>query len=79
MFALVNWIKVAALPRARPVHAREPVDLRGALPRRGRLDLGRRLLVRRVPGERFYTIVYVLLILVGLKLLGRSGRARLSD
>jgi hypothetical protein len=25
--------------------------------------------VRRVPGERFYTIVYVLLILVGLKLL----------
>ena len=26
------------------------------------------LLVRRVSGERFYTVIYVLLILVGIKL-----------
>ena len=33
------------------------------------------LLVRRVPGERFYTAIYILLILVGLKLVWQGARA----
>src|SRR3954469_19823844 len=36
------------------------------------------LLVRRVPGERFYTAIYILLILVGLKSSGKA-RVRSSD
>ena len=57
------------LYRARPVHPREP---RPPRPRSSRSRSSRRIagvwLVRRVPAERFYTIIYWLLIAVGLKL-----------
>ena len=71
-----------ALPRARAVHAtRTSTTLRGPVPARDRLDLGRRLAgASDVSGERFYTVVYYLLIVVGLKLIhdGLRGAHRLT-
>ena len=71
----------AALHRARPVHAREPRRPSAVLFPLAILPTWAGVwLVRRVPGERFYTIVYALLVLVGLKLMldGASGARRES-
>ncbi len=67
VFALVNWIKVPpyiALGQFTP----EPRHLGGPLPRRDRLDLARRAAGAPRVGRAFYTFIYVLLVLVGIKL-----------
>jgi uncharacterized membrane protein YfcA len=58
-----------ALPRPRPVHDREPRDVLALFPVAIASTWAGVWLVRRVPAERFYTIIYILLIAVGLKLL----------
>jgi uncharacterized protein len=69
LFALINWIKVPPY-WALGQFTRENLSTAGALfPVAVLTTFLGVWLVRRVPGERFYTIVYVLLILVGLKLL----------
>jgi uncharacterized protein len=69
LFALINWIKVPPY-WALGQFTRENLSTAAALfPVAVLTTFLGVWLVRRVPGERFYTIVYVLLILVGLKLL----------
>jgi uncharacterized membrane protein YfcA len=68
-FAIVNWIKVpayAALGQFTPANAIAAAVL---LPVAVLASLAGVRLVRRVSIERFYTIVYVLMIVAGGKLL----------
>jgi uncharacterized membrane protein YfcA len=69
VFALVNWIKVAPyLALGQFTH--ENLETSAALfPVAIASTWAGVLLVRRVTGERFYTIVYCLLIVVGVKLI----------
>ena len=68
-FAALNWIKVPAYvalgqftrPNALATLALLPIAILGSL-------AGVKL-VRKVPAERFYTIIYVLMVAAGLKLL----------
>jgi hypothetical protein len=69
VFALINWIKVApylALGQFTPQNLASSAAL---FPVAILSTWAGVLLVRRVTGDSFYTIVYVLLILVGSKLL----------
>jgi uncharacterized protein len=75
LFALINWIKVPpywALGQFTPENLSTAAALFPVAVLTTFLGVW---LVRRVSGERFYTIVYVLLILVGLKLLVDGARA----
>ena len=68
VFALVNWLKVLpyiALGQFTPANLATSAAL---FPVAIASTWAGVLLVRRVPGEKFYTIVYFLLILVGIKL-----------
>src|SRR5205085_11560057 len=68
-FAVVNWIKVpayAALGQFTIENAEATLVL---LPLAVLASFAGVKLVRKVPTERFYTIVYVLMIVAGLKLL----------
>jgi uncharacterized membrane protein YfcA len=74
-FALVNWLKVPAyiaLGQFSPENLATAVALFPVAVLSTWLGV---LLVRRVSGERFYTIVYCLLVLVGLKLLWDGAAA----
>jgi uncharacterized membrane protein YfcA len=77
-FALINWIKVPpymALGQFSP----ENLSTSAALfPLAVATTWAGVLLVRRVPAERFYLIVYSLLVLVGLKLIWDGGWALLG-
>jgi uncharacterized protein len=78
LFALVNWSKVPpyiALGQFSP----ENLGTAAALfPIAVASTWAGVLLVRRVPGERFYTLVYLLLVLVGLKLVWDGASALIS-
>jgi uncharacterized membrane protein YfcA len=69
LFALVNWIKVPPY-LALGQFTTENLGTSFALfPVAIASTWAGVWLVRRVPAERFYTIIYILLIAVGLKLL----------
>jgi uncharacterized membrane protein YfcA len=75
LFALINWLKVPpyiALGQFSPENLATSFVLFPVAVASTWLGV---LLVRRVPAERFYSVVYCLLVLVGLKLLwdGVSG------
>jgi len=63
LLAATNWMKVPAYAPG-PVHPPDPDHSAVLLPWPG-LDLGRGWLVRRVPAEGFYKVIYLLLIAVG--------------
>jgi uncharacterized membrane protein YfcA len=75
-FALVNWIKVPAYVALGQFTRDNALATAVLLPFAVLASLAGVKLVRRVPGERFYTIVYWLMIVAGAKLLldgvGRS-------
>ena len=77
LFAAINWIKLPPYV-ALGQFTRENLLTSAALFPLAVLAtwLGV-LLVRRISGERFYTAIYILLILVGLKLVWQGARAAL--
>ena len=68
-FAAVNWIKVPAYLALGQLTAANAVATLALLPFAVGASLAGVRLVRRVPGERFYRIVYLLMIVAGAKLL----------
>jgi hypothetical protein len=68
-FAIVNWIKVPAYVALGQFTRENALATLALLPVAILASLAGVKLVRRVSGERFYTIVYWLMILAGLKLL----------
>ncbi|HEX8215853.1 MAG TPA: sulfite exporter TauE/SafE family protein [Allosphingosinicella sp.] len=68
-FATVNWIKVPAYVALGQFTAANALAALVLLPFAVGASLAGIKLVRRVPGERFYRIVYALMILAGAKLL----------
>ena len=68
-FAAVNWIKVPAYAALGQFTAANAAAAAALLPLAIASSLAGVKLVRKVPVERFYTIVYVLMIVAGLKLL----------
>ena len=68
-FAIVNWVKVPAYLALGQFTAANAVAAAILLPFALAASLAGVRLVRRVPGERFYTIVYWLMIVAGAKLL----------
>ena len=76
-FALMNWLKVPAYAALGQL-GRDNLMTAGALfPVAIASTFAGVALVRRVSPERFYTLVYTLLILVGLKLLWDGARGLL--
>jgi uncharacterized membrane protein YfcA len=69
VFALVNWIKVPPYLALGQFTRENLLTSLALFPVAIAATWAGVLLVRRVSGERFYTIVYWLLILVGLKLI----------
>jgi uncharacterized protein len=75
LFAIINWIKVPpylALGQFTPENMTTAAAL---MPVAIASTWAGVLLVRRVSGQRFYTVVYVLLIFVGAKLIYDGARA----
>ena len=68
-FAILNWIKVPAYAALGQFTKPNVVATALLLPIAVLASLAGVKLVRKVPMERFYTIIYVLMILAGLKLL----------
>jgi uncharacterized protein len=68
-FAIVNWIKVPAYFALGQFTAENGIATAILLPFAVLASLAGVKLVRRMPGERFYTLIYVLMILAGGKLL----------
>ncbi len=68
-FATVNWIKVPAYVALGQFTAANALAALALLPFAIGASLAGIRLVRRVPGERFYRIVYALMIVAGAKLL----------
>ncbi|HEV2557137.1 MAG TPA: sulfite exporter TauE/SafE family protein [Microvirga sp.] len=69
VFFIINWIKVAPYLALGQFTAENLATSAALFPVAVASTWAGVLLVRRVSGERFYTIVYGLLILVGLKLI----------
>jgi uncharacterized membrane protein YfcA len=67
-FAVVNWIKVPAYAALGQFTRPNLTTAAVLLPLAVVATIAGAVLVRRVSGERFQTVMYVLLILVGLKL-----------
>lgn len=67
-FAVLNWIKIAPFMALRQLTGDSLTTSFALFPLAIASTWAGVLLVRRVSGERFYTIVYALLILVGVKL-----------
>ncbi len=75
LFALINWLKVPpyiALGQFSPANLGTAASLFPVAIASTWLGV---FLVRRVPGERFYTLVYLLLVAVGLKLVWDGASA----
>ena len=68
-FAIVNWIKVPAYLALGQFTLPNALATLALLPFAILASLAGVVLVRRISGERFYTIVYVLMIAAGAKLL----------
>jgi len=77
VFALVNWIKVGPYLALGQFTDENLASSLALFPVAIASTLAGVLLVRRVTGTRFYTIVYVLLILVGIKLIWDGTQALL--
>lgn len=69
VFALINWIKVAPYLALGQFTSQNLASSTALFPVAILSTWAGVLLVRRVTGERFYTVVYCLLILVGCKLI----------
>jgi uncharacterized membrane protein YfcA len=68
-FAILNWVKVPAFVALGQFTAANALATLTLLPAAILASLAGVKLVRRVPAERFYTIIYVLMIAAGAKLL----------
>jgi uncharacterized membrane protein YfcA len=68
LFALINWLKVPPYIALGQFSSENLGTAAALFPVAVASTWAGVLLVRRVPGERFYTLVYLLLVLVGLKL-----------
>ncbi|HEY5713267.1 MAG TPA: sulfite exporter TauE/SafE family protein [Allosphingosinicella sp.] len=68
-FALLNWIKVPAFVALGQFTRANALATAALLPFAILGSIAGVLLVRRVPVERFYTIVYALMVIAGAKLL----------
>ena len=73
-FAVVNWVKVPAYIALGQFTAANLTVAAILLPVAIASTLAGVRLVRRVPAERFYTAIYILMILVGLKLVADALR-----
>jgi uncharacterized membrane protein YfcA len=73
-FAIMNWIKVPAYGALGQLGSDNLMTAAALFPAAIASTFAGVALVRRVSPERFYTLVYVLLILVGLKLLWDGAR-----
>ena len=72
-FAALNWIKVPAFAALGQFSATNMLTAAALLPLAVGSTFAGVWLVRRVDGERFYTIIYWLMILVGLILIGEAA------
>jgi uncharacterized membrane protein YfcA len=79
LFAAINWIKLPPYVALGQLTRENLLTSAALFP----LAVGATwvgvLLVRRISGERFYTAIYILLVLVGLKLVVGSARALLMS
>ena len=73
-FAIMNWIKVPAYGALGQLGSDNLMTAAALFPAAIASTFAGVALVRRVSPERFYTVVYVLLILVGLKLVWDGAR-----
>jgi uncharacterized membrane protein YfcA len=76
-FAAVNWIKVPAYAALGQFTRQNLITAAVLLPLAVVATVAGAMLIRRVSGERFQTIMYVLLILVGAKLVWDGARGML--
>jgi uncharacterized protein len=74
LFAAINWIKVLPYVALGQFTRENLLTSMALLPLAVLATWLGVLLVRRVSGERFYTAIYLLLILVGLKLVWQGAR-----
>ncbi len=72
-FAALNWIKVPAFAALGQFSATNVLTAAALLPLAVVSTFAGVWLVRRIDGERFYTIIYWLMILVGFILLGEAA------
>ena len=72
-FAALNWIKVPAFAALGQFSRTNLLTAAALLPLAVVSTFAGVWLVRRIDGERFYTIIYWLMILVGLILLGEAA------
>ena len=72
-FAALNWIKVPAFAALGQFSATNVLTAAALLPLAILSTFAGVWLVRRIDGERFYTIIYWLMILVGLILIGEAA------
>jgi uncharacterized protein len=77
-FATVNWLKVPAYTALGQFTRQNLTTAAVLLPLAVASTVAGAMLVRRVSGERFQTIMYLLLILVGAKLVWDGSAALLS-
>jgi hypothetical protein len=76
-FAVVNWIKVPAYAALGQFTRQNLTTAAVLLPLAVVATVAGAILIRRVSGERFQTIMYLLLILVGAKLVWDGARGML--
>jgi uncharacterized membrane protein YfcA len=69
LFALINWIKVPPYLALGQMTSENMATAGALFPVAIASTWAGVLLVRRVSGQRFYTAVYILLVLVGAKLI----------
>ncbi len=77
LFALINWIKVPPYIALGQFTAENLATSAALFPLAIASTWAGVWLVRRVSAERFYTVIYILLILVGLKLVHDGAQALL--
>jgi uncharacterized membrane protein YfcA len=77
MFGLINWIKVPPYIALGQFTAENLATSSALFPVAIASTWAGVWLVRRVPAERFYTLIYILLILVGAQLIYNGARALL--
>ncbi|HKG76250.1 MAG TPA: sulfite exporter TauE/SafE family protein [Beijerinckiaceae bacterium] len=79
LFAAINWIKLPAYVALGQLTRENLLTSAALFPLAVEATWVGVLLVRRISGERFYTAIYILLVLVGLKLIVGSARALLMS
>ena len=79
LFAAINWIKLPPYVALGQLTRENLLTSAALFPLAVAATWVGVLLVRRISGERFYTAIYILLVLVGLKLVVGSARALLMS